>query len=165
MFWRVWHFRHTRTTQSPRKWGQRSPFRWTRIGAEIDTPSPGGLGVTVPVTKRRKWIESVTKTTSVRAAAVALGVDHGTLSRWIRTRMPADRVIKLVVEHECDLIEALVVWGHLDDADVEKLNYSALLKYFPGDVLADEVRDRYADFLSKNPDPYRKIKVGMLRRA
>lgn len=79
--------------------------------------------------------------------------------------MPVDRVIALTLEHERDLIEALVVWGYLDDADVKRLNYREMLKYFPGDLLSIEVADRYADYMRKYPDPYQKIGVGMLKRA
>jgi hypothetical protein len=119
----------------------------------------------VPYTKRWHWLQEVTGETTIRGAARAAGVTHPTIQRWLKGGAPIRAVIDLTVKFECDLIEALVVWGHLDDGDVAKLNYAALMKYVPGEVLTGEVHARYVDYMSKKPDPYRKTTVGMLRRA
>lgn len=119
----------------------------------------------MPYTKRWHWLQDATGEDTIRGAARAAGVSHATIQRWLKNGAPIGAVIELTVRFERDLIEALVVWGHLDDADVARLNFEALVKYIPGDILTQEVRDRYKDYLSKNPDPYQKTAVGMLRRV
>ena len=119
----------------------------------------------MPYARRWKWVQSATGAGSQRSAAAVIGVTQGTLSRWLKSGMPVGSLTPLIVRFECDPIEALVVWGYLNEEDIAKLNYAALAKYIPGDVLTCEVHARYVDYLSKEPDPYQKTSVGMLRRA
>lgn len=119
----------------------------------------------MPYTKRWHWLQEATGETTIRGAARAANVSHATVNRWLKNGAPIRAVMEITVRFELDLIEALVVWGHLPDEDVPKLNYQALTKYFPGEVLTCEVHRRYVDYMSKQPDPYQKTTVGMLRRA
>lgn len=119
----------------------------------------------MPYARRRRWIESATGSDTIRGAAAVIGVSHVTVSRWIRSGMPVGTLTGLIVEYNCDPIEALVVWGYLRDTDIPRLNFAALVKYVPGEILTAEVHNRYTDYLSKQPDPYQKTSVGMLRRA
>jgi hypothetical protein len=119
----------------------------------------------MPYAKRRRWIESATKTDTLRRAASVIGVTHPTLSRWIKSGIPVGTLTGLVIEFNCDPIEALVVWGYLKEEDIPRLNFAALVKYVPGEVLSGEIHERYVDYMSTRPDPYQKKTVGMLRRA
>ena len=119
----------------------------------------------MPYAKRRRWIESATGTDTLRAAAAAVGESHPTLSRWIRSGLPAGTLNTLVVRYECDPIEAMVVWGFLEDEDIGRLNFDALVRYIPIHTLAKEIERRAAVYSETRPDTERKTSVGMLRRA
>ena len=71
----------------------------------------------------------------------------------------------IIVRFNCDPIEAMVVWGYLDETDIPQLNFGALVRYIPVDVLAGEVARRAAVYSETRPDTERKTSVGMLRRA
>jgi hypothetical protein len=126
-------------------------------------PQTGG-GI-MPYAKRRRWIEAVTGTDTIRKAATEIGVSHVTVSRWIRSGLPAGMLVRLVVQLECDPMEAFVVWGFLNEEDIPKLNYTALVRYFPGDVLTEEVHRRTVEHLNNGDVGLQKKTVGMLRRA
>ncbi len=119
----------------------------------------------MPYARRRKWIEEATGTKTLRSAASEIGVTHVTVSRWIRSGLPAGMLTQLLVRYGCDPIEALVVWGFLDEEDIPKLNYTALVRYFPGDVLTEEVHRRTVEHLNNGDVGLQKKTVGMLRRA
>ena len=120
----------------------------------------------MPQSRRWKWIQSVTGgAENVRAAAAVLGVSHTTVSRWLQKGMPITTMTELIVKHQCDPIEASVVWGFLPTSAIPELNYQALIEYVPADVLTAEVHRRTVEYLRTRPETLRKTSVGMLRRA
>jgi len=119
----------------------------------------------MPYARRRRWIESATGTETIRGAATEIGVTHVTVSRWIKSGIPVGVLNGLIVKFGCDPIEAMVVWGFLLEADIPRLNFEAMVKYVPVEVLAAEVARRAAVYSETRPDSERKTSVGMLRRA
>jgi hypothetical protein len=114
----------------------------------------------MPYARRRRWIEQSTGTKTLRAAAVELGVTHVTVSRWIRSGLPAGALTSLIVRYECDPIEALVVWGFLDESDIPNLNYKALVEYVPADVLSGELDRRAKLYVAQAyPDTLRRLSL------
>jgi hypothetical protein len=119
----------------------------------------------MPQTRRWKWVQSATGAQTVRAAAAEIGVNHGTVSRWLKTGIPMNALGALVIRFECDPIEALVVWGYLEEDDIGRLNFDALVRYIPIHTLAREIERRAGVYSQTRPDTERKTSVGMLRRA
>jgi hypothetical protein len=75
--------------------------------------------------------------------------------------MPAQALWDLTVQQRRDPIEALVVWGFLEDERVSSINYDALVRYAPLEVLTGELNRRALEYRKKNPDPTRKVGVGV----
>ena len=116
----------------------------------------------MPYTRRWQWVQQVTGEQTVSAAAQALGEPRSTLSRWLKNGMPTGSLMPLIRKYQCDLIEAGLVWGYLTDKDVMNLNYDALVRYIPIDVLTREVNRRAEIYTQSRPDTERKgvIRLG-----
>lgn len=119
----------------------------------------------MPYSRRWKWVQVTTGENTVGGAAQELGVPRATLSRWLKSGMPIGSLVPVIVKFECDPIESAVVWGHLNDQDVTRLNYEALVRYIPIAVLTDEVSRRVTIYSETRPDVERKTSAGMLRRV
>jgi hypothetical protein len=119
----------------------------------------------MPYARRWKWVQNTTGEKTIGAAAQQLGVPRATLSRWLKSGMPIGSLVPLIVRFECDPIEASVVWGHLQDQDVARLNYEALVRYIPIATLTAELERRVAVYSATRPDSERKTSAGMLRRV
>ena len=116
----------------------------------------------MPYARRWQWVQQVTGENTVAAAAQAIGEPRSTLSRWLKGGMPAGSLTPLVLKFQCDPIEANVVWGFLSDRDVMDLNYEAIVRYIPIDVLTREVNRRAEIYTQSRPDTERKgvIRLG-----
>jgi hypothetical protein len=119
----------------------------------------------MPYARRWKWIQVTTGQTTIGGAAQVLGVPRATLSRWLKSGMPIASLVPLIVKFGCDPIESSVVWGHLNDQDIERLNYEALVRYIPIAILAKEMSRRASIYSETRPDSERKTSAGMLRRV
>lgn len=119
----------------------------------------------MPYARRWKWVQATTGQTSVGQAAQVLEVPRATLSRWLKSGMPIGSLVPLVLRFDCDPIESAVVWGFVQEQDIRNLNYDALVRYVPIDVLAAEMSRRATIYSETRPDTERKTSVGMLRRA
>jgi len=141
--------------------------RLVPLNADLDwcTSCVPQKGVKVPYARRWRWVQQTTGETTVGGAALKLGVPRANLSRWLKVGMPIGSLVPIIVKFGCDPIEASVVWGHLQDNDVSKLNYEALVRYVPIAVLAAEMSRRASIYSETRPDTERKTTVGMLRRV
>ncbi len=119
----------------------------------------------MPYARRWKWIQHVTQENTQRAAAAAMGVNQSTLSRWLKSGMPTPVLIEMMLKFQCDPVESFVVWGYLKETDVTRLNFEAIARYLPVDVMAREVARRAEVYVESRPETERKTSVGMLRRA
>lgn len=114
----------------------------------------------MPYGERWRWLRQATGKETIRAIATQSGVSHTTVQRWLKNGIPAGALWELIVRFRTDPIEALVVWGFLEDARVAGINYEALVKYAPLEVLTAELNRRALEYRKKNPDPTRKVGVG-----
>lgn len=116
----------------------------------------------MPYTRRWKWLRDTTGEKTLRGVGRACGVSHSTVQRWLRGGIPTERLTELMVRFNCDPIEACVVWGILLDEHVAQLNYEALVRYAPMEVLTEEVHRRAVEYRTIRPDQERKHVVGVL---
>jgi hypothetical protein len=111
--------------------------------------------------ERHNWLVSVTGEDKVRGIARKVGVSHTQVQRWIREGIPPSRIAELTVRFGADPIEALVLSEWLEDEHVEHLNYQALVKYVPVQILAGELMHRASIYSKTRPDPLRKTTTGV----
>lgn len=110
--------------------------------------------------QRWEWLSKATGANSARGVGRSLGVHHTTVQRWVRNGMPDGTLIDLIVRYDQDPLLACVVWGLLDDDDVPNLNWEAIAKYVPADVLSGELHDRARLYIHANyADALRKTSV------
>lgn len=98
-----------------------------------------------------RWLSATTHETSSRGIARKVGVAHTTVQRWATNGMTADKVWELTRRFHGDPIAALVLLSRVDDADIPDLNWAAVVKYVPIDVLADEIAARIAEGARRYP--------------
>lgn len=115
----------------------------------------------MPYGQRWRWLKEATGQETIRGVAKVAGVSHTTVQRWLRSGMPAQALWDLTVQQRRDPIEALVVWGFLEDERVASINYEALVQYAPVEVLTAELNRRALAYRKRNPDPTRKVAVGV----
>jgi len=107
-----------------------------------------------------RWLCTVTRETSMRAVARKLGVSHTTVQNWSRNGVPPEKVSDITARFGADPIEALVLTGWLREDHVPHLNYAALVRYVPVEVLAAELHRRAAGYSQTRPDTMRKTGIG-----
>jgi len=107
-----------------------------------------------------QWLKTITGQTTMRAVARRLDVSHTTVQRWTRSGVPPDMIAELTVRFNADPIEALVLAGRLREEHVPRLNYAALVRYVPVEVLAAELHRRAAGYSQTRPDTMRKTGTG-----
>jgi len=108
----------------------------------------------------REWLTNLTGEDSERKIARKVGRSHTTVQRWLAHGVPAQAVSELTARFGGDPIEALVLTGWLKDEHVAGLNYAALVKYVPADVLANELARRADLYVQTEPDRLRKTRTG-----
>ena len=112
----------------------------------------------MPYTRRWNWLKAVTGEGTVRGMARECDVSHTTVQRWLRGELPAGTMTRLIVKFDADPIEASVVWGFLDDENVARLNWAAMVQYAPADVLTAELNERALRYVRDHyPDTLRKM--------
>ena len=107
-----------------------------------------------------RWLCHITGQTTMRAVARRLDVSHTTVQRWTRSGVPPDMIAELTVRFNADPIEALVLAGRLREEHVPRLNYAALVRYVPVEILAAELHRRAAGYSQSRPDTMRKTGTG-----
>jgi len=110
-----------------------------------------------------QWLRRITGQTteaSMRAVSRMVGVSHTTVQRWTRSGVPPDMIADLTVRFNADPIEALVLAGRLREEHVPRLNYAALVRYVPVEILAAELHRRAAGYSQSRPDTMRKTGTG-----
>jgi len=127
----------------------------------------------MPYSRRWKWLKEATGEDTVRGMARECDVSHTTIQRWLKGGLPAGVLTELMIRFDSDPIEASVVWGFLDDGNVQRLNWAAMVQYAPAGVLTAEVheramryvRDHYPDSLRKMSAYERPARVDALERT
>ena len=107
-----------------------------------------------------RWLCTITGQTTMRAVARKIGRSHTTVQRWVKDGVPPDVIAELTVRFNADPIEALVLAGRLREEHVPRLNYAALVRYVPVEVLAAELHRRAAGYSQSRPDTMRKTGTG-----
>ena len=109
-------------------------------------------------TKWERWLRAVTHEASERGIARAAGVSHTTVQRWIVKGVPVQTVWELTLRFRADPVETLIVLGRVAPEQVTQLNWAALVRYAPADVLTAELHSRTVQALRKAPevDPRRQ---------
>lgn len=106
-----------------------------------------------------QWLCRITGETSMRAVARKVGVSHTQVQRWTREGVPTERIADLTVRFNADPIEALVLAGRLREEHVPHLNYAAIVRYAPVEVLAKELARRATIYSTTRPDSLRKTRT------
>lgn len=107
-------------------------------------PRAGGDRVPLRIA-RREWLKAVTDRETVRDIAKALDVSHTTVSRWIESGIPPEKVVEIAIESHVDVISALVAVGWLKPEDVARLLTSDVLRRIPTHALIAELHRRSTD--------------------
>lgn len=102
-------------------------------------------------TKWFRWLRSLTKESSERAMAKRVGVSHTTVQRWVRSGVPPNTAWKLCVRFKGDPIQLIVLLGKIQPEHVPVLNWYAVVRYVPAEVLTAEVHARTVRVLRETP--------------
>lgn len=89
-----------------------------------------------------RWLTDLTGETKIRGIARRVGVSHTTVARWKRQGMSADKVWQLTLRFRGDPLAAMVLLGRIDESEVHALNWEAIVRYAPIEVLSEELASR-----------------------
>lgn len=87
----------------------------------------------------------------MRGIARKIGVGSTTVQRWVANGMSAEKVWSLTIRFHGDPVAALVLLSRVDDEELPNLNWAAVVKYAPIEVLADEIAARIAEGARRYP--------------
>lgn len=97
----------------------------------------------MPVPPQMKWLRELTGATSYREIAVRLGRSHTTINRWAKDGIPPHTVLRLVVEHEVDVFDALEALGWMSPEERARIaptiDHLPDAESLPTDALTAEV--------------------------
>ena len=92
-----------------------------------------------------RWLATVTDEHTERGIARKIGVSHTTVQRWVRGGVPVSKVWELTLRFQGDPISALVLLRRIDEAQVHELNWEAIVRYAPIEVLGTELAARITE--------------------
>lgn len=99
-----------------------------------------------------RWLQDVTRESSIRGIASATGVSHTTVRKWIVNGVPADRAWRIALKFRADPIELLVLLDRISSDEVPDLNHRALVEYAPTTILTEELHKRATTVRREHPN-------------
>lgn len=93
-------------------------------------------------TRWLRWLSALTHEKTGRGIARVVGVSHTQVQRWVSRGVPAQTAWELTVRFKGDPVATMVVLGRVAPDDVLALNYEALVRYAPSEVLTAELHAR-----------------------
>ena len=100
------------------------------------------FGGHVEKSKWFRWLATVTDEHSERGIARKIGVSHTTVQRWVRDGVPVSTVWELTLRFQGDPLAAMVLLRRIDESQLSELNWAAIVRYAPIEVLGAELAAR-----------------------